>query len=293
MLALMANTPLISHSTPKLGPPTVPGGDPQSPLCRAFERFCSTVNQAEKAAFSGLTLSDVFARLEHLDRVHFSSSKVRRLIARLEPFLYFLDRHAKALDSMVQVYPNPSALIWGSLRVILEVRHGPSYDCLPVLTLDAQSTLSFSQYFKNLADMMERLGSSVSVYQEYEKLLSTEQHFQEALADVYFETMVFLKKAKAVFSRKGYLTSPLIIQILCSFISSAPSILLKSLWRNFDSDFQVTIGVIARKSTQLDSGICLAYRSLMCRKLEEQAKQQRLTHSLLCEQEVKSLKICL
>ena len=54
--------------------------------------------------------------------------------------------------------------------------------------------------------MMERLGSSVSVYQEYEKLLSTEQQFQETLADVYFETMVFLKKAKAVFSRKGYLT---------------------------------------------------------------------------------------
>ena len=137
MPALIANAPLFSHSTPKVGHPTVPGGDPQSPLFRAFERFCSTVSQAEKAAFSGLTLNDVFARLEHLDRVHFSSSKLRRLIARLEPFLYFLDRHARALDSMVQVYPNPSALIWGLLRVILEVRHGPCYDCLPLITLDA------------------------------------------------------------------------------------------------------------------------------------------------------------
>ena len=51
--------------------------------------------------------------------------------------------------------------------------------------------------------------------------------------------------------------------------------------------------MIARKSTQLDSEICLAYRSLMCRKVDEQVKQQRLTHSLLCEQEVPSLKICL
>lgn len=125
MPVLIANAPLFSPSTPNVGHPTVPDGDRQSPLIRAFERFCSTVSHAEKAAFSDLTLNDVFARLEHLDRVHFSSSKVRRLIARLEPFLYFLDRHAKALDSMVQVYPNPSALIWGSLRIILEVRHSP------------------------------------------------------------------------------------------------------------------------------------------------------------------------
>lgn len=63
--------------------------------------------------------------------------------------------------------------------------------------------------------MMERLGSSLSVYQEYEKLLSSEQQFQETLADVYFETMVFLKKAKTVFSRKGYWTSQLVMQVLC------------------------------------------------------------------------------
>ena len=103
---------------------TVSGGDPKSPLSKAFERFCSTFGQAEKATFPNLSLNDIFARVEHLDRLHFSSSKVRRLVARLEPFLQFLDRHAKALDSMVQVYPNPSALIWGTLRVILEVRYG-------------------------------------------------------------------------------------------------------------------------------------------------------------------------
>lgn len=63
--------------------------------------------------------------------------------------------------------------------------------------------------------MMERLGGSISVYQDYEKLLSSEQQFQETLADVYFETMVFLKKAKAVFSKKGFLTSHPVMQVLC------------------------------------------------------------------------------
>lgn len=84
---------------------------------------------------------------------------------------------------------------------------------MPLITLDSQSTLAFSQYFKKLVDMMEKLGGSISVYQEYEKLLSTERQFQETLADVYFETMVFLKKAKAVFSRKGRLPSHLVIKI--------------------------------------------------------------------------------
>lgn len=120
-----------------VGHPTVSGGNPQSPLTKAFERFCSTFSHTEKTSFGDLTLNDVFARLEDLDRVHFSSSKVRRLVARLEPFLYFLDRHARALDSMVQFYPNPSALIWGFFRVILEVKHGDYYDCLPLITLDA------------------------------------------------------------------------------------------------------------------------------------------------------------
>ena len=137
MPTILMNAPLASHSTPNVGYSTISGADPQSPLSKAFARFCSTFGQAEKASFSDLTLSDVFARLEHLDRVHFSSSKVRRLIARLEPCLYFLDRHAKALDSMMQFHPNTSALIWGSLRVILEVRHGDCYDCLPVITLVA------------------------------------------------------------------------------------------------------------------------------------------------------------
>jgi hypothetical protein len=53
--------------------------------------------------------------------MHAMSSKSRRLARRLEPSFRFLDRYARALDSIAQVHPNPSALIWGIVRVILEV----------------------------------------------------------------------------------------------------------------------------------------------------------------------------
>jgi len=53
--------------------------------------------------------------------------------------------------------------------------------------------------------MIERLGPSLSLYQEYEKLLSNSQRFQEALANVYFDILMFLKDARSVFIIKGFL----------------------------------------------------------------------------------------
>jgi hypothetical protein len=93
----------------------------QTPLWRAFERFIRTLDTEEKAAFTSVTLREVLVNARDLDRVHAVSSKSRCLARRLEPLFHFLDRYARALDSIVQVHPSPSALIWGIVRVILEV----------------------------------------------------------------------------------------------------------------------------------------------------------------------------
>jgi hypothetical protein len=50
--------------------------------------------------------------------------------------------------------------------------------------------------------MVERLGHSVSLYRVYETFLDSER-FQVALAAVYYDTLMFLKEAKAVFLSKG------------------------------------------------------------------------------------------
>ena len=50
--------------------------------------------------------------------------------------------------------------------------------------------------------MMEKLGASLSRYSEYERLLGDSRRFQEALADVYSNVLVFFKKARAVFRAK-------------------------------------------------------------------------------------------
>ena len=53
--------------------------------------------------------------------------------------------------------------------------------------------------------MIERLCDSVSHYQEYEVLLGGNRRFQEALAAIYYDILIFLKKAKNVFMTKGSL----------------------------------------------------------------------------------------
>ena len=53
--------------------------------------------------------------------------------------------------------------------------------------------------------MIEKLSDSFSRYQEYEVLLREDERFQEALAAVYYDILVFLKKAKEVFTARGSL----------------------------------------------------------------------------------------
>ena len=53
--------------------------------------------------------------------------------------------------------------------------------------------------------MIERLSDSFSLYQEREVLLSGNQRLQEALAAIYYDILIFLKKAKNVFTSKDFL----------------------------------------------------------------------------------------
>ena len=68
-----------------------------------------------------------------------------------------------------------------------------------------KSARSFNQYFEKVVSMIERLSDSFSRYQEYEVLLRGDERFQEALAAVYYDILVFLKKAKQAFTARGSL----------------------------------------------------------------------------------------
>ena len=101
--------------------------DAGSPLSKAFRRFSQDFDQNEKRAFANVTILDVLVNVRELDASHASSSWSRSLARRIDPFLCFLERHAKALDLMSQFHPSPSSLIWGIMRVLLEVCHSAKF----------------------------------------------------------------------------------------------------------------------------------------------------------------------
>lgn len=53
--------------------------------------------------------------------------------------------------------------------------------------------------------MLERIGSIVSIYTQYEEKKGSDERFKTALADVYFDILTFLRKAKRALQRRGML----------------------------------------------------------------------------------------
>jgi hypothetical protein len=105
------------------GPLVQADGSERTPLRIAFERFSNTLSSKERTIFTDASLNDVLLKVREIDERHTASSKLRCTNQRLEQFLKFLQRYSKAVDCMVQIQPNPSALIWGLLRMGLEVRN--------------------------------------------------------------------------------------------------------------------------------------------------------------------------
>jgi hypothetical protein len=87
----------------------------------AVQRFISALPEKDKYMFTAITVNDVLADVESLERKQAVFSRTRRVSRRIDPMIKFLQRYAMAVDTMVQFSPQPSALAWGCLRFILEV----------------------------------------------------------------------------------------------------------------------------------------------------------------------------
>jgi hypothetical protein len=53
--------------------------------------------------------------------------------------------------------------------------------------------------------MISKIGDVVSIYNRYENFIGQELSFQRALCDVYYDILVFLRKAKIVLKTNGEL----------------------------------------------------------------------------------------
>jgi hypothetical protein len=54
-----------------------------------------------------------------------------------------------------------------------------------------------------MLDMIERLGVTVSIYQDYEVLFNKDNRFVNALSQVYNQVTILLHKSQKVFQKRG------------------------------------------------------------------------------------------
>ncbi|OAP62379.1 hypothetical protein AYL99_04582 [Fonsecaea erecta] len=201
--------------TAQAAQPHVPQPQPQ-PLQISFERFRASLRVDEQEQFRHTQFQDVVSEVQRLERKQATASHTRKIQPRIEPFLIFLERYGRALDSATQTRPVPFSLVWGLVAS------------------------SHSQYLERLIHAIEDISDKVSLYAEYENLLKGDLRFQAALADVYYDTLVFLHRAKIVFSKRGI------------------SLLWRNIWRTFDLDFRETLRALSRHTVILENEIALA-----------------------------------
>lgn len=69
---------------------------------------------------------------------------------------------------------------------------------------------SATRYFPKLVDMLEMLGTTVSVYGKYDSLYGHEDRFKAALTSVFSHIISILLKARSAFEKKGNFSSVLV-----------------------------------------------------------------------------------
>lgn len=124
--------------------------------------------------------------------------------------------------------------------------------------------------------MLVKLSDVVSISARYEKIFEQELCVRTALSDLYFEVLLFLQRIRTTIStgcKLSYSTEGKITLALT--LLSAFKILVKSIFRSVDVEFQDNVQRLSRLNEVFKEEVTLAHRQ----HVEDHLKQQRLASS--------------
>ena len=96
-------------------------------------------------------------------------------------------------------------------------------------------------YFSKLMEMLQQIGDALPRFQVYEQLFRNHQSLQQALSSVYLELILFLSRAKKVFSGSQF------------------RLFRRVLWRSFDQTFNDSLSELRRCSDLVEREATLAH----------------------------------
>ncbi|KAF8466181.1 hypothetical protein BDZ91DRAFT_783017 [Kalaharituber pfeilii] len=200
-------------------------------LVNAVDAFSNLLelSPAEKNALSQAeTPGDILELTESLKKGRVSEKKIKRC----EAFLQSVQQFSGVVDSMIQHSPFISALVWGSIKLLL------------------QTAQNYVQYFSCLADLFERLGALCTIFKEFQDLWPHYQGLQDAVFEYYAQTVVFCTGALKFLRRSG--TRMILKALVRPLNNELQNVEKKLLFQQKIVEYQVVLAreVAARKARQ-------------------------------------------
>jgi hypothetical protein len=107
-----------------------------------------------------------------------------RHLRRIEPYLERLRQYNEVINTFVQVKPDILALIWGPVRLLLQI------------------SKNLAQSFDAIVNTMANIGENLPLFQEYAQLFSSSTRINDVLCLFFKDILDFYLTALNFFSVK-------------------------------------------------------------------------------------------
>ncbi|KAF8466014.1 hypothetical protein BDZ91DRAFT_849130 [Kalaharituber pfeilii] len=151
-------------------------------LLNAVDAFSKLLLPAERSVLTQTTTPDGILELTTaLKDARVSEKKIKRC----EAFLQSIQQFSGIVDTMIQHNACISALVWGSVKILL---------------LTARN---YIRYFSCLTDLLEKLGMVCPIFKEFQDLWPHFQGLQDAIFEYYAQTVKFCADALGFLRKSG------------------------------------------------------------------------------------------
>jgi hypothetical protein len=162
----------------------------QSPFARAVEEYINSRPKKSKTpefirslqnqqrAGEPLDKNAVKQAIIQLEREATDRAVVRNVRKVLNPVVSVLTTYAGVVDTLAQADPMPTALIWGSLKAVI------------------QCSSRFLEVYDKIKDQITNLSTHIEVLTEYEELFGDSSTMQELLQASYIDILRFWRRVE-------------------------------------------------------------------------------------------------
>ncbi|TGO54281.1 hypothetical protein BOTNAR_0272g00070 [Botryotinia narcissicola] len=134
----------------------------------------------------GANVEDLMKEIELLENYYPSNDDSPCFSRKISPLIDFLTMCGPAVDMMIQCYPAPSALVWSATKDLLEIGR------------------TSIRYYQLVSRIILKITEIVNISVQYEVIFGSEPRVSSALADVYFEILIFLRTVRSALSKETF-----------------------------------------------------------------------------------------